>query len=208
MKLKEKVMNKDEIYNWLLININRNYLEYDFDIFFEKDLVIIEDDNKNLIVNSNVSLYFRKIYEKELPFKFGHINGNFIAYESDLESFKNLPNIVLGNLVLTNGKFNNTKEWKVSLVSGFINLCGHYCELENLFFLENTKFKRFELKIMNSVFKNDITINELDMYSNIKLLDDDLGSLHYEDLNKVIINEKELDSYLDSFNELKGLNNG
>lgn len=205
-------MGVDDVYLWLSeyldkfsldkFSLGKTFDGYNicFNEFYNANIYFnfIGDD---IIVNSRFSLEFSHLNMKELPFKFGHIDGDFINYGGELESFKNFPDIVEGRLAITNNNFKDGKDWKIKSVKGSINFCGEKCEFKNLSFLENTKFDKFELKVKNSIFINDLNINDLEIYKNIIL--ENNYHIKYGELYKVLechINENELDNYLNNFN--------
>lgn len=200
-------MDKDYIYNWFYLHLDDTYYRnLNFTIEFIKQNINIEfNENNEPIIDTNIDLYFGELDESiyELPYKFNIVNGNFNIRSSNLNSFKNFPNYINGNLNCQDSKFNKTNEWEIKKVDGYISLVGKCCKLENLSFLENTKFNNFYLKIFDSVFENNKSIFQQPIYKDIKLLDN-IDRLVMSDIHQIISlelkdKEKDFDDYINLF---------
>lgn len=143
--------DKDEIKKWLIKSLN---LDSNEGLETIDKIIYFTIENEQLIINCNQSIYLSLAFqkEKELPVQFGIIDGDFYIPNNNLESFKGFPSIINGTLDANGNSFKSTKDWNIKEVNGDINLCSENCELDNLFFLENTKFQFFILKLANTPF--------------------------------------------------------
>lgn len=89
-------MTKNEIIDWLT-----NYSNV-----LEKNIIFNEDNSVN--INQTIDIYNLKI--KELPFKFNVINGDFMANDIGLISFKNFPNYITKSFSAYGNDFQSTNE--------------------------------------------------------------------------------------------------
>ena len=63
----------------------------------------IKEINGELVcnVNTDIDFTYSILNESEFPFKFGHITGDFLLPHKPLKSFKNFPDLVDGDLDIT-----------------------------------------------------------------------------------------------------------
>lgn len=207
-------MNKDEILKWLYNHLDKSYIIRNMDCLHDltetyedlnKFIYFTKNESNQIIVNSRIALYFEVLSKmKELPFKFGHINGNFYINDSSLESFKNFPNSINGALSCINGNFKNGNDWKIKTITNGINICGKNCELEDIDFLIQTNFEFLQVRISDSIFKDNKNLSEMDNYKELDIKD---KYRYYEQEVKSILKKskeikkdlEECDDYLISF---------
>lgn len=171
------------------------------------------NDNNEIITNFSGTLYLRLDqvpYMEELPFKFGRIEGSFFieCYDSRLKNFKGFPTFVAKDLAIAGGAFESTKGWNIKEVGNLINFCSPYNKIDNLEFLKNTMFNRFYLQVVNPALDKNTTdyylnlLNNVDGYKELKYIERDSMNM----LKDLIIKDKkeriEVDSYLESFNNI------
>lgn len=100
----------EEIDNWLLKHTTLNNLD---------NRTLKKDENDNIVIDIHTSIEIGSFYfemfplrkkNKELPFKFDRINGNFQACDIGLVSFKNFPNEIVGSFHAYGNNFKSNNE--------------------------------------------------------------------------------------------------
>lgn len=86
--------------------------------------------NKDLTVDVNKDVFMMVKRFKECPVEFNVINGNFTWHYSDLETTKNLPKIVHGNMTISHNKITTLKNSPIEQVDGNFICSGN--KMENL----------------------------------------------------------------------------
>lgn len=156
---------------------------------------IIENKNGSYSFNSSLKLV-GKI--EELPFKIDTVDGEFDCSNIGLNSFKNFPRIINGDLRAYSNNFESWDEWDIKEINGIINLCSENSKLKDLDLLVGTKFKTILLKVTNSMFLNNKIPNEYYKYCK-----DGYEKLSLETFEKMIEegvispSEDSIDCYLD-----------
>lgn len=173
----------------------------DHSFFGEEEILIVRNIDGSYSFHGNLRINSGNVEIKDLPFKIDTIKGDFEVDGIGLNSFKNFPRIVEGDMSLQNNKFSSWSGWEVQEVAKTINLCGYDCNLPNLDGLYDTTFAIIHLKMSDSIFKDNLIPKEI--YKEY-----DSKSLTYNEFNilkdKGIINNNSLsvDEYLNElFNE-------
>lgn len=197
--------NTKEIKEWLSKHTDLSNYDINKFTFIEKENYI--EINYYETTGLSFSFYqnnnnYDRFFIEELPIKFGIINCTLSITNLDLNSFKGFPDIINGNFGFNDSNLKSISNWNIKEINGSINLCGPNCELDNLNFLENTKFEEIYLRIANTPFKNDIIPNDYQNSIKTKSYNE---IIEYKDLIKVIklskISENDVDNYLNSFDK-------
>ena len=98
------------------------------------------NDDGTLDVDGNVNLDFKKL--KELPFKFGKVNGDFYCSNNNLTSLEGAPREVGGEFSCSNNNLTSLEGAPIKVGGSF------YCSYNP----ELTKLKRFPRKIGGDVY--------------------------------------------------------
>lgn len=195
---------EQEIKEWL--NNNTSLQEKDIDsLEFEN---INNQLEINVIIKKDFPFFCMMLKDNvnELKVKFNKINTGFYIQGEFLESFNGFPNFINGNLQSTGCSYKHTNNWPLKQVNGDINLCSNNTNFENLKFLKETKFESIYLKVYNSMFVDNIILEECKKYC--KDIDNGDIKLHYKQI-QIILNDyknedNDLNNYLNLFdNELE-----
>ena len=109
-------------------NIRQIAATYDFDIDLvefsfnvKEESVAITLSISNLVTHYNGDILLNNRGLTELPFKFGHVKGSFVAYSNKLITLKNSPDIVDGDFHVA---LNNLKN-----INGITKKIGKHCDI-------------------------------------------------------------------------------
>lgn len=189
-------MNKEEILNWL----------EKYDQEFNSNSYDISDDG--VIINGDLLISYKPEL-KEIPFKILKVKGDLDIYETGLNSFNNLPEIIKGHCNLSNNYFDSWETFNIQKVGGFFIMIGENINMQDLSGLYNIKFESLVLSVHNSIKKTMFAENVDDIlyleYAN-KDADDDyiISYRNFHQLKKDIdlkpyIKLNEINDYLDSY---------
>lgn len=176
----------------------------------EEKIIFNDDNSLDILQSCFISV---DLNNKELPFKFNIIHGDFDCSDIGLISFKNFPNEIKGSFYATNNCFKSTKEIPLKVNGEYIIVSKQNdIDLDFLRKLECSDKTEVVLKFQSLLITNDFLDNKFNwiLESLGKKLSYDTY-LSFNDLNEIknLMNQDDIESnrYLnDFFNSLENHN--